>query len=350
LTAHDSAHGNDADDDHGDAEPHVEDSNQSSRSLSRFLTFGSASTVVSGVTAVRVSPSSKERLMSVYVVAGATGRVGSVVARELLARERRTRVIVRNETSRTRWRFLGADAVVGSLDDRPFLTSALRGAAGFFALLPENVPPPMFHAPRDRMATTIATAVRESGVPRVVMLSAMAASIPDGNGPARSLYRLERLLEDADTILTRIRPCCFQENVTRYLAPSTAEGVYRSLLPADMGFPLVATQDVGRVAAAALADSPAVAEIVDVLGPSYSARQLTVALSSALRRLLNVVEVPSHAHVQTLADTGMVLERAEAVAELMASLVAGRITPCGHRHVVGTTPVDEVIAGILRTR
>jgi uncharacterized protein YbjT (DUF2867 family) len=286
--------------------------------------------------------------MSAYVVAGATGRVGSVVAREVLARGKTTRVIVRDGASATRWRGLGADAITGSLDDRSFLTTALRDAEGFFVLLPENVPPPAFHAPRQRMADAIATAVQDAGVPRLVLLSAIAAAIPDGNGPAKALHHLEHRLGETGTPLTRIRPCYYQDNIAGMLAPATSQGVFPSFLPADVAVPMVATRDVGRVAAEALADGPPVTEIVDVLGPAYSARQLAAALGTALRRLVNIVEVPPHAHVRTLTSTGMPLEMAEAVAEMMGAFAAGRIAPCGHRTVVGTTPIDDVIAGILK--
>ena len=286
--------------------------------------------------------------MSAYVVAGATGRVGSVVARELLARGKQTTVIVRDDAKGTRWRGMGAEVAKGSLGDRSFLTTLLRGVDGFFVLLPENVPPPGFHAPRAQMAEAIAAAVKNSGVPHVVMLSAIAASIPEGNGPAKALHQLERRLGESDTSLTRLRPCYYQDNIAGMLAPATTQGIYPSFLPADVALPMVATRDVGRIAAAALADDSPATEIVDVLGPPYSARQLSAALSSALRRLLHVVEVPPAAHVRTLTGTGMPLEMAEAVAEMMASFAAGRITPCGHRRIVGTTPIDDVIAGILR--
>jgi len=286
--------------------------------------------------------------MSAYVVAGATGRVGSVVARELLARGKQTTVIVRDDASGTRWRGMGAEVAKGSLGDRSFLTTLLRGVDGFFVLLPENVPPPGFHAPRAQMAEAIAAAVKNSGVPHVVMLSAIAASIPEGKGPAKALHQLEGRLGESGTSLTRLRPCYYQDNIAGMLAPATTQGIYPSFLPADVALPMVATRDVGRIAAAALADDSPATEIVDVLGPPYSARQLSAALSSALRRLLHVVEVPPAAHVRTLTGTGMPLEMAEAVAEMMASFAAGRITPCGHRRIVGTTPIDDVIAGILR--
>ena len=73
--------------------------------------------------------------MAKYVVAGVTGRVGSVVAEELLARGERPTVIVRDATRAADWSKRGATAAVGSLEDESFLSSTLDATAGFFTLL-----------------------------------------------------------------------------------------------------------------------------------------------------------------------------------------------------------------------
>src|SRR5262245_19388334 len=119
--------------------------------------------------------------MARYVVAGATGRVGSVVAEELLAQGADTTLIVRTQQSTEGWARRGATIALGSLDDAAFVSQTLRNADGFFVLLPENVDPTDFHGARRRMANAIATAVATSRVPHVVMLSALAAILPDGN-------------------------------------------------------------------------------------------------------------------------------------------------------------------------
>ena len=118
-----------------------------------------------------------------YVVAGVTGRTGSVVADALLARGDRPTVVVRDSARGAAWSRRGATVAVGSLDDESFLSRTLEGAAGCFALLPENVSPQAFHEARRRMADAMAAAVTKSGVPHVALLSAIAAVLPEGNGP-----------------------------------------------------------------------------------------------------------------------------------------------------------------------
>jgi uncharacterized protein YbjT (DUF2867 family) len=283
-----------------------------------------------------------------YVVAGVTGRVGSVVAAELIARGARPAVIVRAEPGGAEWRRRSAEVAVGSLDDNAFVARVLRGAAGFFVLLPENVAPRAFHAARRRMADAIAAAIEASGVPHVVLLSATAATLADGNGPAKDLHYFEQRLGNCGTRLTVLRACYFQDNVASVVDAAATAGIYPNLLPpADMARPMIATKDVGRFAAHALVTPPARSEVVDLLGPAYSARAIAQRLGAALGRTLQVVDVQADERVPALERAGVPRQLAEAVAELLEAAEAGRIVPAGDRLLRGTTVIDEVIADCL---
>jgi uncharacterized protein YbjT (DUF2867 family) len=167
--------------------------------------------------------------MANYVVAGATGRVGSIVAAALLARHETVTVIVRDEARGREWAKRGAEVAVGSLDDRAFVAHVVHDAAGFFTRLPENVAPDDFHGARRRMADAVAGGVQEGRVPHVVMLSAMAASLPAGNGPAKDLHYCERQLTMHAKQLTMLRACYFQDNVSGVMPAAVRAGIYPKL-------------------------------------------------------------------------------------------------------------------------
>jgi uncharacterized protein YbjT (DUF2867 family) len=63
-----------------------------------------------------------------FVVAGATGRVGSVVAS--LSRGASIAVIVRGSEAASQWEARSATAAVGTLTDHDFLARTLQGASG----------------------------------------------------------------------------------------------------------------------------------------------------------------------------------------------------------------------------
>lgn len=286
--------------------------------------------------------------MSRYVVAGATGRVGSVVANDLLAHGDDVTVIVRDPKRGEVWTQRGAVVVTGTLGDAHFLSDVLQGADGFFALLPEDPTAQDFHGTRRHIADAIASAAKASGVPHVVLLSAVAASLPDGNGPAKGLHYLEHALRATGARVTVVRACWLQENIAAALQPAMQHGVYPNFLPsADLVFPTIAARDVGGIVAGLLRDGAEQDEVVDVFGPAYSVRNMADALGNALGRRLEVVDIPAAAHVEALTQAGLSPSFAEAVAELYDAFASGRVRPNGDRSMAGRTTLEELLPDLL---
>ena len=287
--------------------------------------------------------------MSTFTIAGATGRVGSVVSRELLERNHQVRGISRDAGRAAAWAAGGGTPVIGSLDDAAFLARTLDGVAGFFALLPEDPFAADFHGGRRRMADAMVAAVRDARVPHVVLLSAVAAVLPDGNGPAKDLHYFERILRETGTKVSTLRACWFQENVGAVIGAASQMGIYPNLmLSADAPMPTVATRDVGQVAASLLIAPPPASEVIDLVGPMYSPRDLASALGAQLGRSLQVVDVPPPARVGALVQAGLPQSFAEEVAELYACFDSGRVRPQGERALTATTTIQETLASIVR--
>ena len=241
----------------------------------------------------------------------------------------------------------GAEVSVGSLDDQAFLTGALRGATGFFTLLPPNYQSPDFFATQRKTADAIGAAVKASGVPHVVMLSSLGADQPAGTGPIKGLHYLENALSATGAKVTSIRASSFQENVGLSLEPARKMGIFPSFLPSDFPLPLIATKDIGALAAETLLAPPAKSEIVDLVGPPYSNRQVAEKLGAALGKTLNVVDIPQPGWVAALMQGGMPQSLAELFAEMYGAGIAGKLMPKGDRLVQGKTTLDEVIPSVV---
>ncbi|MGC5628470.1 NAD(P)H-binding protein [Georgenia sp. Z1344] len=282
-----------------------------------------------------------------YAVAGATGRVGGAAARRLLDEGEEVRVLVRRDADAERWRDAGADARVVDLADRAGLTDALRGAEAMFALLPFDLTADDLDAHADRLTASIAGAVEDAGVPRVVLLSSGGADLGAGTGPVDGLHRLEEALRGV-SVLTAMRSGHFQEKVTDVLEVARTEGVYPVLAPsADEPLPLGATADVGAVAAQLIREQGGASEVVDVLGPEVTEAEVAGHLGRALGRELHVVVVPEEAWAGTLAGAGFDAHVAESLAELYLADARGLLAPRGDRTVRVTTPVEETIGALV---
>jgi uncharacterized protein YbjT (DUF2867 family) len=281
----------------------------------------------------------------VFVIAGASGRTGRAVAEALLEEGKQVRVVVRDAARAEVLKARGAQVVVASLDDAGALERALRGAAGFYTLLPEDLGAATeFHANRRRMAEAMAAATRASAVPHVVFLSATVAILPDGNGPAKDVHDAEKVLRAAARTITILRASFFQENIFGALAPAKREGIYPNFHPsADFAFPTVATADIARLAARCLVEPPSRSEIIDLLGPEYSVRDLASALGRALGKTLRVVDVPPAAQIDVLAQAGLPRSYAAALVEMFACFAPGRFSLEGDRTERGATTIDEVL-------
>jgi uncharacterized protein YbjT (DUF2867 family) len=283
-----------------------------------------------------------------FVISGASGRTGRVVAETLLEQGKKVRVVARTSAKAGALAARGAEVAVASLDDARALRRALEGATGFYAILPDDPSLQDFHGARRRMVDAMTTAVRASGVPYVVFLSQPAAMLPDGNGPAQDLHYAENAFRTAAPKVSVIRASYFQENVLDAAYPARQEGIYPNFLPsADFAFPTVATRDIGALAARLLVDPPVRSEVIDLVGPTYSARDMAERLGKAIGKSVHVVDIPPAAHVEALTmKAGLPRPFAEALAEMFACLATGRVRPQGDRVVSGTTTLEQVLSGL----
>ena len=284
-----------------------------------------------------------------FVIAGVTGHVGGVAAGELLAAKQPVKVIVRDQAKGKEWEARGAQVAVGALDDREFLTSTLKGAKGFFTLLPPNYAAPDFYAFQRQTSDLIAAAVKASGVPHVVILSSVGADLSEGNGPIKGLYFLENALRTTGTKLTSIRASYFQENLGNSVAPAKGQGIFPNFADApDYPMPMIATKDIGKQVAHELLNPQPKSDNLDLLGPMYTMRQAAESLGKALGKDLQIINIPQAGWIPALVQAGMSQQLAEIMAEMYTGFATGKITPKGDRTVQGTTQLDETVKELVR--
>jgi uncharacterized protein YbjT (DUF2867 family) len=282
-----------------------------------------------------------------FVVAGATGKVGSVVADRLLDANKPVRAIVRDRAKAGRLASRGADIAVGDLGDAAFLAGVLRRTSGFFTLIPPDYTALDLFASQRRIADAVASAVRDSGVPHVVLLSSMGAELPTGTGPIKGLRYFEERLGDTGTTLTALRAAYFQENAASALVPARRDGIFPNFGHRDdQPIAMVATRDVGEQAARSLMDPPRSSEVISLAGASYTARDVASSLGAALGKRLTVVNIPQTQWVSTLRDAGLSQSGAEALAEMYVALAQGLIVPRGDRIIGATTPIEETMRAL----
>ena len=202
-----------------------------------------------------------------FAITGITGKVGGAVARALLAAGQPVRAVVRDAARARSWADRGCEVVTADMDDAASLTAAFEGTQGVFILPPSEFDPsPGF--PEARAVIDSVRAALQSAAPgKVVCLSTIGAQAAEINLLTQRTL-MEQALRDLPMPVTFLRPGWFMENAAWDVAPARDQGVIASFLqPLDKPVPMVATADVGRVAAQLLLERGRGVRVVELEGP-----------------------------------------------------------------------------------
>ncbi|PYV71208.1 MAG: hypothetical protein DMG97_17040 [Acidobacteria bacterium] len=146
-----------------------------------------------------------------YVVLGASGNTGHIVARNLLAQQKKVRVVGRNAAHLQP--FTAQGAFIGDVPDASALTKALQQADSAYVMIPPNITTNDPQSYQEHVTDSIATAVKNSGVKNVVALSSIGADKPSGTGAVLSLHNFEQKLGQINTAnVLFLRAAYFMEN------------------------------------------------------------------------------------------------------------------------------------------
>lgn len=284
-----------------------------------------------------------------YVIAGVTGNTGRVAAQALLDAGEKVRVVVRDAAKGAPWAAKGAEVAVADLGDASALSAALAGATGAYLLLPPNVTTGDFRAYQARTGAAIVEAVGRAAVPHVVLLSSVGAQHPSGTGPIAGLHPVEKgLAALKGTRTTAIRAAYFMENLGGSLG-MLEQGILPSFTPTDLAFDMIATRDIGLVAARALREGAQGLEIIELsAAKSYSMDDAAALLSTLTGRAVKAQQFPLDAMVPTLTGLGVPADVAELYREMTDGIIQGRVAfEGGHRRVRGDVDLETVLKGVL---
>jgi uncharacterized protein YbjT (DUF2867 family) len=172
-----------------------------------------------------------------FLVTGATGKVGSELVGVLAGTGQRVRALVRGDQPALP---PGVEAVAGNLNDPASLRPALGGVAGLF-LLPGYADMP-----------GVLAEARRAGVRQVVQLSGMSADSGDmGNAITRYMAESERAARDSGLDWTILRPAAFMSNTLQWVPQLRTGNVVRAPF-AHVRAAMTDPADIAAVAALAL--------------------------------------------------------------------------------------------------
>jgi uncharacterized protein YbjT (DUF2867 family) len=228
-----------------------------------------------------------------YAITGVTGNVGGSVARTLLAGGQTVRAVVRNADKGQAWRKPGCKVALATFEDAASLCAAFQGAEAVFVLVPANFDPsPEFSEARE-IGKTLHSALAAARPKRVVYLSTIGAQAREMNLLTQHSI-IEKAISDLPIPITFLRPAWFMENCRWDVAPARETGVVPSFLqPLDKPVPMVATADIGKLAAALLQEKWEGCRVAELEGPTrVTPSQIATTFTKLLGKPVRMKVVP----------------------------------------------------------
>jgi len=275
-----------------------------------------------------------------YVILGASGNTGSIIADFLLSKGKKVRVVGRDAGRLQRFVRQGAEAFTGDMSDAAALTKAFSGARAAYLLLP----PITSREDQERESDAIAKAVTESALSYAVYLSSYGAHVPEGTGPVTGLHSSEQKLNAISGLnVLHLRAAYFMENNLAAISMIQEMGIFGHALLPDLKLPMAATRDVGKYAAQRLLDLDfSGKQTRELLGE----RDLSMAEATAIMARgigkpdLRYVQLPYDQVQQGLEQMGMTPKKAAVYIEMFKAINAGVLAAQEPRSRENSTPTS----------
>jgi len=285
-----------------------------------------------------------------YVVLGASGNTGHVVAKNLLARQQKVRVVGRNAAHLQPLAAQGAEIFVGDLTDASALARAFQHAESAYVMIPPNVTSNEPRAFQDRVSDAISKAAKDAGVKNIVSLSSIGADKSSGTGPVVGLHELEEKLNQIDAAnVLHLRAGYFMENTLPQAAAIRKIGFAVGPIRPDLKLFMIASRDIGRAAADALLRLNFHGKQTHEL---HGERDLDYTEAAAIigksigRPDLRYVQAPDDQVRAAMVEMGMSASLARLILEMAAALNSGEMRPLEPRTARNTTstPYETFVA------
>lgn len=181
-----------------------------------------------------------------YVIVGASGNTGSIIANTLLLKGEKVRVIGRDAARLQSFVDKGAEAFTADLSDAAALTKAFSGARAAYLILP----PAKSREQQEQESDAIAKAVKDSSLRYAVHLSSYGAQVPEGTGPVAGLHSSEQKLNAISGLnVLHLRAAYFMENNLAAIGMIHGIGIFGTALLPNVKLPMIAIRDVSDYAA-----------------------------------------------------------------------------------------------------
>ncbi|RYY25612.1 MAG: NAD-dependent epimerase/dehydratase family protein [Chitinophagaceae bacterium] len=148
-----------------------------------------------------------------FIITGSTGNISKPLASNLLNAGHEVTVITSDDSKASAIEQTGARAAVGTVHDVDFLIEVFTGADAVYTMVPPDFSATDYRSYIAGIGNNYVSAIKKSGIKRVVNLSSVGAHLPDGTGPVKGIYDVEQALNSLEDVsVLHVRPGFFYTN------------------------------------------------------------------------------------------------------------------------------------------
>lgn len=260
-------------------------------------------------------------------IVGSLGNISKPLTKKLIASGHQVTVISHSEQRRAEIEALSAMAAIGSVNDVSFLKIAFAGADAIYTMVPPGMGGSDVVKNTGLAGEALATAIRESGVKRVVMLSSLGADKPGGNGPIAGLHKVEQHFNKLEGVsVTFLRAGYFFTNFYNDVPMIKNMNIQGSNFTSGTVLPLVHPEDIASAAAEELQAKTEGKTVRYIVGDVKTPSEISKALGSAIGNPnLPWVEFTNEEALQGMTQAGLPPEIAGLYTEMGQGFKNGSI-------------------------
>jgi uncharacterized protein YbjT (DUF2867 family) len=296
------------------------------------------------------APSSEPvlREITMHIILGGTGRVGSATARSLLRRGEPVTVVTRDAGHAAGLAAAGARIAVADIHDTARLREILASGTTALLLNPPASPSEDTDAVEHANADAIVAAVEGSCLRKIVAASTYGARPGPPCGDLTVLFGFEEQLRATGMALAVNRGAYYMSNWSDMLDTVRERRKLPSFFPEDLPLPMVAPADLGEEAARRLMEPPDRTGVQYIEGPAlYTPRDVADAFADALGMSIGVEVIPRQGWEAAFRKLGF-SERAARTYSCMTGTVVDGAGKWPGATARGTTTLREHIRGAVQ--
>lgn len=170
------------------------------------------------------------------IITGSLGHISKPLAKQLVQNGHAVTVISSKLERQKDIKAIGATAAIGSIEDIGFLAETFAGADAVYTMMPpfafEQNPNLDAREEARRLATNYASAIRQSGVKKIVHLSSIGGHTDKGNGLLAFHFYAEQVLSQLPQTVsvTFMRPVGFYYNLYQFMDIVKGEGFLKGFV------------------------------------------------------------------------------------------------------------------------